>query len=82
VTSRDLSTAFSERRGTVVGFDDHVGAGTIAEDGQPDWWFHCTSIADGSRTIDVGTAVTFRVQPGPTGLEPFEITPVAGPGRP
>lgn len=80
--ARDPSTAFTDRRGTVVRFDDHAGVGTIAEDGQPDWSFHCTSIADGSRTIAVGTTVAFRVRPGPTGLEPFEITPAAGPGRP
>ena len=33
------------------------------------WSFHCTRIADGTRTINVGTWVTFDVVPGPTGLE-------------
>ncbi|MBX3313468.1 MAG: cold shock domain-containing protein [Actinobacteria bacterium] len=75
MTAHDPSTAYTERRGTVVLFDDHAGLGTIAEDDQPDWPFHCTSIADGTRTIAVGTEVTFRVRPGPTGLEPFEIAP-------
>ena len=75
MTAHDPSTAFSERRGTVAGFDDHVGTGAIVEDGQADWPFHCTAIADGSRTIAVGTDVRFRVRPGPNGLEPFEVTP-------
>ncbi len=47
-------------------FDDHGGYGTVAaDDGQ--WPFHCTAIADGSRTIAPGTAVTFTVVPGRLG---------------
>ena len=61
--AHDPATAFTRRAGVVATFDDHVGAGTIAEDGQPDWPFHCTSIADGSRTIAVGTPVHFRSSP-------------------
>jgi cold shock CspA family protein len=71
------ATAFSTRTGAVATFDDHVGAGTIVEDGQDDWSFHCTSIADGTRQIDVGTAVCFEVRPGPNGLEAFGVTPNA-----
>lgn len=73
--AHDPATAFTRRSGIVATFDDHVGAGTIAEDGQPDWPFHCTSIADGSRTIAVGTAVSFRVTAGPNGLEAFAVGP-------
>jgi hypothetical protein len=29
--------------------------------------FHCTAIADGSRSILVGTAVSYAVRPGPLG---------------
>ena len=48
-------------------FDDHVGLGVVeAEDGQR-FPFHCTQIADGSRTIPVGAAVRFEVVPGPLG---------------
>lgn len=71
----DPSTAFTVRTGVVATFDDHVGAGTIAEPGHDDWAFHCTSIADGSRTIAVATPVSFRVAPGPTGLEAFAVRP-------
>lgn len=48
-------------------FDGHRGLGTVvARDGQA-FPFHCTSIADGSRTIDEGTAVTFVIVPGHRG---------------
>jgi CspA family cold shock protein len=48
-------------KGTVTEFDDSVGLGTItAEDGTA-YPFHCTQITDGTRTIVVGTAVTFDV---------------------
>jgi cold shock CspA family protein len=49
------------RRGTVTAFDEHVGLGEVtAEDGTvlP---FQCIVIADGTRRIEVGTAVTFAV---------------------
>jgi len=74
--------AFTERAGVVATFDDHVGAGTIVDDatGAP-WWFHCTRIADGTRTIDIGAPVTFCVEPGPTGLEATAValTPATRP---
>ena len=54
-------------KGTVTEFDDPRGLGTVnAEDGTA-YPFHCTAIADGSRTIEVGTAVTFEVVPGRMG---------------
>lgn len=55
------------RSGTVTAFDEHRGLGEVtAEDGEvlP---FHCTAIADGTRTIAEGTEVTFTVRPGPMG---------------
>lgn len=62
--------------GRVMTFDQERGWGTLrAQDGQ-EHWFHCTAIADGTRTIEVGTAVRFRVVPGllgrweASGLEP------------
>ena len=71
-----LSAAFSTHTGTVVTFDDHVGAGTVTSDASGETWsFHCTRIADGSRTITVGAAVAFDVEPGPTGLEAVDIRP-------
>jgi cold shock CspA family protein len=47
----------------VASFDDHVGLGTITlspGDGvQVTIPFHCIAIADGTRTIRAGTAVSF-----------------------
>ena len=50
-------------QGTVAAFDDASGLGELdAADGRriP---FHCVAIADGTRTIDVGTAVEFELLP-------------------
>lgn len=47
--------------GAVIEFDDAAGLGIVgAADGR-DYPFHCVEIADGSRTIEVGTAVWFTV---------------------
>ncbi len=54
--------------GTVVAFDDAKGYGTVREDGTAvEHFFHCTAIADGTRTIEVGALVTFDVTPGRNG---------------
>lgn len=46
--------------GTVTNFDDARGLGEIQLDDSPAMFpFHCVSIADGSRTIAVGTKVSF-----------------------
>jgi cold shock CspA family protein len=53
--------------GTVDAFDDARGVGSVrAADGR-EFFFHCTEIADGSRTIAVGTSVTFEVVAGHLG---------------
>jgi cold shock CspA family protein len=50
-----------DRHGTVTAFDEHKGYGVVtADDGTP-YFLHCTQIADGTRTIEVGTAVAFDV---------------------
>ena len=58
------ATASTARAGRSP-FDDAEGYGTVARpsDGA-EHFFHCTAIADGTRTIDVGAAVTFEVVPG------------------
>lgn len=48
-------------RGTVLEFDGQVGLGRIEDVEGRRWPFHCVSIADGSRMIDVGTRVVFDV---------------------
>lgn len=52
------------RRGTVTAFDEAVGLGEVTAAGGERFPFHCTQIADGSRTIATGTAVTFTVLAG------------------
>ena len=79
MTTSDLSSLFTARSGLVATFDDHVGTGTItdAADGRT-WSFHCTQIADGSRTIPVDVAVTFELRPAPGGFEAVSVaTPTA-----
>jgi len=60
-------------RGTVVEFDDDGGYGTVREEGEDagagtERFFHCTAIADGTRTIAVGAEVTFDVVAGLRGV--------------
>ncbi len=45
--------------GRVVAFDDAVGLGEVERGDGVRFPFHCIEIADGSRTIAVGTAVSF-----------------------
>ena len=62
-------------RGTVTAFDEHRGLGEITSDDGRVYPFHCTVIADGSRTIAVGSLVDFEVVPGPLGKwEAAQIT--------
>jgi cold shock CspA family protein len=54
-------------RGEVIEFDEHAGLGRVrAEDGRV-FAFHCTQLADGSRSVDVGAIVRFEVVPGHLG---------------
>jgi cold shock CspA family protein len=75
--------------GRVIEFDEDVGLGTVRADlldGGPaevqppgrEYRFHCTEIADGSRTIAVGTSVTFEVQAGHVGAwEAVDLRPTS-----
>lgn len=67
-------------RGTVVRFDDPVGIGEVEDAASGQMYpFHCTAIADQSRTIEVGADVTFAVVPGHLGRwEATDITPATG----
>ena len=55
--SEELS---EELTGTVTSFNDAHGLGEITDSASVVWPFHCVSIADGSRTIQVGRKVLFR----------------------
>jgi cold shock protein len=71
------------RTGTVAAYDEAAGFGTIAEDDGPERWFHCTAIADGSRTIEVGARVRYDVVAGRMGRwEAAGIQPAGGATRP
>jgi cold shock CspA family protein len=54
--------------GEVIEFDEDGGYGTVRQDDGTERFFHCTAIADGTRTIEVGTAVRFDVVPGLRGV--------------
>jgi cold shock protein len=58
---------FEPARGEVTAFDGPRGLGVITTAGGFELPFHCTSIADGSRTIPVGEPVRFVVVPGRQG---------------
>jgi cold shock CspA family protein len=49
--------------GTVRAFDDARGRGVIVADDGTEYEFHATRIADGTRSITIGTAVHFEVVP-------------------
>ena len=55
------------QRGRVTAFDDHVGLGSVETDDGRVFPFHCTQLADGTRTIDVGALVSFDVVAGHLG---------------
>jgi cold shock CspA family protein len=50
--------------GVVAEFDEPRGLGVIRGDDGADVPFHCTAIADGSRTAETGRRVRFEVVPG------------------
>ncbi len=57
----------SDGSGVVASFDDPRGLGVIQRDDGTEYPFHCTAIADGTRTVAVGAAVSFRVAAGRNG---------------
>lgn len=64
------------RTGVVAAFDEPRGLGTVRADDGVELPFHCTAIADGTRTIPVGQQVAFDVVAGHLGRwEATSITP-------
>lgn len=53
--------------GTVVAFDADQGWGTVRATDGTELFFHCTRIADGTRTIEIGVPVTYDVVAGHRG---------------
>lgn len=62
-----MSRAFEPGTGEVIAFDEPRGLGTIRARDGTELAFHCTAIADGSRTIPEGAQVRYRVVPGHLG---------------
>jgi cold shock CspA family protein len=50
-------------RGEVIEFDEPRGLGVVRADDGATYRFHCTAIADGTRTIGVGAVVEFELTP-------------------
>ena len=66
-------------RGRVTAFDDHAGHGTVTLADGDEVFFHCVAIADGTRTIAVGTEVDLRLVAGRLGRwEGADLRPVPG----
>ncbi len=60
--------------GVVSAFDDARGLGTVT-DATTTWPFHCTEIADGTRSVEVGRRVAFDVVAGHLGrMEAVRVT--------
>ena len=71
-----IAPGSARRRGTVLDFDAAAGYGTVGADTEQ-WFFHCTAIADGTRSIQPGTSVDFGLRPGHLGRwEAADIRPV------
>ena len=58
---------FGTLEGSVERFDDPRGLGMIRSDDGRGFPFHCTSIANGTRTIGEGRRVSFEVVDGRLG---------------
>ncbi len=70
VSSSDPSRRY---RGRVVSFDDASGLGIVAADDGAAHMFHCISIADGTRTIAVGSSVSFVLVNRHGGIEAADV---------
>ena len=55
------------RRGSIESFDEAAGLGVVRGENDARFPFHCTQIADGSRSIDEGVTVWFEIVAGHQG---------------
>jgi hypothetical protein len=65
------------RAGQVVAFDAHAGLGEIKDQQGTVWPFHCVSLSDGSRSVEIGAHVKFTVRFHVMRDEAFDIEVVA-----
>jgi cold shock CspA family protein len=54
--SSDLSASST---GVVTEFSDPSGLGVITDESGRQWPFHCVSLEDGTRTVEIGVRVSF-----------------------
>ncbi len=64
--------------GVIADFDEQRGDGRLRDDAGHEYYFHCVSIADGSRTIPLGARAHGRRAVGRLGHD--EIVDVAQAG--
>jgi CspA family cold shock protein len=66
-------------RGRVAEYDDHKGYGYLETADGRRLFFHCTAIADGTRTIPVGVEVRYDEVTDPRGKpEAAHVVALAG----
>lgn len=66
--------------GVVATFEHERGYGTIRADDGRELFFHCTAIADGTRSIAPATPVVFAIAAGHLGRwEAVAIRPASSP---
>jgi cold shock CspA family protein len=66
------------KSGRVAEYDQQAGFGWVEDADGRRYWFHCTAIADGSRSIPVGAAVSFDVVAGHLGRwEAGDVAPTS-----
>lgn len=64
--------------GTIAEFDEHKGIGLVVRSDGRRLFFHCTALADGSRSITVGAKVVFQAAAGHGGhWEATSVTKLA-----
>lgn len=59
---RHVELLDERKTGRVASFDDARGLGVVAGDDGFELGFHCTAIADGTRTIEEGAPVSYRTR--------------------
>ena len=65
--------------GVVVSFDDAAGLGVVRGEDGSELPFHCTAIADGTRSIQEQARVHYSVVPGRAGrFEANDLHPASG----
>lgn len=77
MSAQPVAVPLGSCTGVVVQFDDARGLGEVVSDSGVHYPFHCANIADGTRRIDVGVKVSWRVVAGRLGRwEACDLRPV------